>query len=303
MRSCGVRFAIDGPRRACRTAEPECFDTLRVADRPAAHAGSKLHKVNPNRRGERPRFIATLRIGHEPRGAPLITADPAFRCRLFNSAPDFGHFAFATFLLGVVSTLASDQSTAATFSLHTNIILWTMRLRVAGLWLCWSSLRINNDMHSFFGGVPAWKMILRREMLQIAIIKPSGTCRAKNVAIRIELNPRLNRPTPPSKLAVICRVVTISLGRTAPRTPSTSLARTLTAQAEAPKRYRSGGEQKMAVQHLHVAKVGQAIVGNVSATARGVSVARAIPSMFLRSVQEEVARAFGSLRHTCRPRP
>jgi hypothetical protein len=97
VRSCGVRFAIDGPRRACRTAEPECFDTLRVANRPAAHGGSKLHKVNLNRRGERPRFVATLPIGHELRGTLLVTAEPAFGCRSFSRAPDFGHFAFATF--------------------------------------------------------------------------------------------------------------------------------------------------------------------------------------------------------------
>jgi hypothetical protein len=45
------------------------------------------------------------------------------------------------------------------------------------------------------------------------------------------------------------------------------LARTFAAQVEALKRYRSGGEQKMTVQHVHVAEGGQAIVGNVSATA------------------------------------
>jgi hypothetical protein len=38
---------------------------------------------------------------------------------------------------------------------------------------------------------------------------------------------------------------------------------------EALKRYRSGGEQKMTVQHVHVAEGGQAIVGNVSASASG----------------------------------
>jgi hypothetical protein len=38
---------------------------------------------------------------------------------------------------------------------------------------------------------------------------------------------------------------------------------------EALKRYRSGGEQKMTVQHVHVAEGGQAIVGNVSASAPG----------------------------------
>jgi hypothetical protein len=123
VRSCCVRFAIDGPRRACRTAEPECLDTLRVADRPAAHAWSKLHKVNPNRRGERPRFIATLRIGHELRGSLLVTAEPAFGCRSFNRAPDFGHFAFATFLLASRALSRLTNRRAATFSLHTNIIL------------------------------------------------------------------------------------------------------------------------------------------------------------------------------------
>jgi hypothetical protein len=50
----------------------------------------------------------------------------------------------------------------------------------------------------------------------------------------------------------------------------TKLTRTYTAQMEALKRYRSGGEQKMTVQHVHVAEGGQAIVGNVSAPAEGV---------------------------------
>jgi hypothetical protein len=95
----GVRFAIYSPRRARGTAKPECFDMFRVADRPATHAGSKLNKFNPNRRGERPRFIATLPIGHELRGRLLVTAEPAFGCGSFSRAPDFGHFAFATGLL------------------------------------------------------------------------------------------------------------------------------------------------------------------------------------------------------------
>jgi hypothetical protein len=50
----------------------------------------------------------------------------------------------------------------------------------------------------------------------------------------------------------------------------TKLTRTYAAQMEALKRYRSGGEQKMTVQHVHVAEGGQAIVGNVSAPAEGV---------------------------------
>jgi hypothetical protein len=47
------------------------------------------------------------------------------------------------------------------------------------------------------------------------------------------------------------------------------LARTFAAQVEALKRYRSGGEQKMTVQHVHVAERAQAIVCNVNAPAPG----------------------------------
>jgi hypothetical protein len=48
------------------------------------------------------------------------------------------------------------------------------------------------------------------------------------------------------------------------------LTRTFAAQVSALKDYRSRGEQKMTVQHVHVAEGGQAIVGNVSASAEGV---------------------------------
>ena len=47
------------------------------------------------------------------------------------------------------------------------------------------------------------------------------------------------------------------------------LTRTFAAQMSALKEYRSKGEQKMTVQHVHVAEGGQAIVGNVSASDRG----------------------------------
>jgi hypothetical protein len=47
------------------------------------------------------------------------------------------------------------------------------------------------------------------------------------------------------------------------------LARTFAAQMSALKEYRSKGEQKMTVQHVHVAEGGQAIVGNVNAPAGG----------------------------------
>ena len=42
------------------------------------------------------------------------------------------------------------------------------------------------------------------------------------------------------------------------------LTRTFAVQVEALKNYRSKGEQKMTVQHVHVAEGGQAVVGNVS---------------------------------------
>jgi hypothetical protein len=47
------------------------------------------------------------------------------------------------------------------------------------------------------------------------------------------------------------------------------LTRTFAAQMSALKEYRSKGEQKMTVQHVHVAEGGQAIVGNVTAPAEG----------------------------------
>ena len=54
------------------------------------------------------------------------------------------------------------------------------------------------------------------------------------------------------------------------QTAFNKLARTCAAQVSALKDYRSRGEQKMTVQHVHVAEGGQAIVGNVSAPAPGV---------------------------------
>jgi hypothetical protein len=47
------------------------------------------------------------------------------------------------------------------------------------------------------------------------------------------------------------------------------LSRTFAAQMSTLKEYRSKGEQKMTVQHVHVAEGGQAIVGNVNAPAEG----------------------------------
>jgi hypothetical protein len=48
------------------------------------------------------------------------------------------------------------------------------------------------------------------------------------------------------------------------------LARTFAMQLEALKRYRTGGEQRVTVQHVTVNDGGRAIVGNVAGTAAGV---------------------------------
>jgi hypothetical protein len=47
------------------------------------------------------------------------------------------------------------------------------------------------------------------------------------------------------------------------------LARTFATQVEALKRYRTGGQQKVTVEHVTVNEGGQAIVGNVTHGGRG----------------------------------
>ena len=56
------------------------------------------------------------------------------------------------------------------------------------------------------------------------------------------------------------RITAISIERTLNK-----LARTFAVQMETLKRYRTGGEQRVTVQHVNVAEGGQAIVGNVNA--------------------------------------
>jgi hypothetical protein len=56
------------------------------------------------------------------------------------------------------------------------------------------------------------------------------------------------------------------------------LTRTFTTQMEAFKRYRTGGEQKVTVQHVSVSEGGQAIVGNVTQTPRAAKPEKAAAS-------------------------
>jgi hypothetical protein len=55
-------------------------------------------------------------------------------------------------------------------------------------------------------------------------------------------------------------------------------ARTFATQLEALKRYRTGGEQKVTVQHVSVSEGGQAIVGNVTHAARETTPAKVVDS-------------------------
>ena len=45
---------------------------------------------------------------------------------------------------------------------------------------------------------------------------------------------------------------------------ATKMLRTFIAQMDALKKYRTGGQQKMVVEHVHVNEGGQAIVGNIN---------------------------------------
>jgi hypothetical protein len=58
----------------------------------------------------------------------------------------------------------------------------------------------------------------------------------------------------------------------------TKLTRTFAAQMEALKRYRTGGEQKVTVQHVTVSDGGQAIVGNVTHGSRGAAASKSAAS-------------------------
>jgi hypothetical protein len=55
------------------------------------------------------------------------------------------------------------------------------------------------------------------------------------------------------------------------------LARTFAIQVDTLKRYRTGGEQRVVVQHMNISEGGQAIVGNVTVAGRGGTINRRQP--------------------------
>jgi hypothetical protein len=71
------------------------------------------------------------------------------------------------------------------------------------------------------------------------------------------------------------------------------LARTFVNQMEALKRYRTGGEQKVTVQHVSVSEGGQAIVGNVTQTPADATAKAASPSPAITHSQTPAMRMLG----------
>jgi hypothetical protein len=71
------------------------------------------------------------------------------------------------------------------------------------------------------------------------------------------------------------------------------LARTFVSQMEALKRYRTGGEQKVTVQHVSVSEGGQAIVGNVTQTPRDTAPDATSPPPTLTHSQTPAMRMVG----------
>ena len=77
------------------------------------------------------------------------------------------------------------------------------------------------------------------------------------------------------------------------------LVRTFAGQMEALKRYRTGGEQKVTVQHVTVGEGGQAIVGNVTQNSREATSesAPAKPSALAPPTEQPMEIITGSSRH------
>ena len=60
-------------------------------------------------------------------------------------------------------------------------------------------------------------------------------------------------------------------GKQANVNEATKMLRTFTTQMEALKKYRTGGQQKVTVEHVHVNEGGRAIVGTVNQGGGGVN--------------------------------
>jgi transposase-like protein len=63
---------------------------LWIADRPAAHARAKLHKVDRDRLGERRRTIPTCPVDNDLKGGLPPIVEPAIACGSLKRAGDFG---------------------------------------------------------------------------------------------------------------------------------------------------------------------------------------------------------------------
>ena len=85
-----VLFAIGGLRRAGTTAKAECFEMLRIADRPAAHAGPQLIEFDGNHHQRR--TIARFPIDYHVRCNLPTAAESLIACGPFSRFLDFRHF-------------------------------------------------------------------------------------------------------------------------------------------------------------------------------------------------------------------
>lgn len=102
MRNRVVRFAIGGVRRARGTAEAKCVMMLRIADRPAAHAGPQLHKLDGNSDRSRMRFPI---VYHVWCGLPTA-AESTIAYRSFSRLLVFLHLKSIETFLNYLSTIA-----------------------------------------------------------------------------------------------------------------------------------------------------------------------------------------------------
>lgn len=99
-----VLFAIGGLRRAGTTAEAECFEMLRIADRPAAHAGPQLHEFDGNQ--HRCGMIARFPTDYRVRSGLLPTAEFAIGCGSFSRLLGFRHLKSIESFLNYLATIA-----------------------------------------------------------------------------------------------------------------------------------------------------------------------------------------------------
>ena len=106
-----VLLAIGGLRRAPTTAEAECFEMLRITDRPPAHAGPQLHKFDGNQR--RRRTSTSFLIDYHVPSGLTTTAESAIAFGSFSRLLDFRHLKSIELVLSIWPRLRFFQGLIA----------------------------------------------------------------------------------------------------------------------------------------------------------------------------------------------